>query len=404
MTLGMTVMAWATTYDDISGDYSLDGDYTDEDVFNCSGDTNFTVTGETTIGSINGGTNNVSISGGGTLNVNATGTDAISGSNVSIDNTTVNATVTNKADTDYWGSTISATQDLTVTGATVNATSSATCQGITADGNITFTNSDVNSKAKQGHAIVSYGGDININSSNVKASNDMGGAIITDTGEIKIGDGLTITTPEGGQVANIQGAPSGQAIYDSNGPTKDYDMGAKEVVIESPVIKPDESPCDDKKEEEKKEEKKEDSSSSSSDSTPAATNDNTTTVDPVVQSVAATLASSFAAPELGADVGVKLEEPGAAAQAAFIQAMPAGFTKGFAFSITNGGKTAFTAKKGKVSFNIPAQYRKAGRKFKLMGIGKDGKVKIFDNLDASGEKLTVNLDIEGYQFEVIYAD
>ena len=53
---------------------------------------------------------------------------------------------------------------------------------------------------------------------------------------------------------------------------------------------------------------------------------------------------------------------------------------------------------------IPDAFKKEGRTFKLMGLGKNGNVKIFDDKDSSDDTITADLDIEGYAFELIYFD
>lgn len=106
----------------------------------------------------------------------------------------------------------------------------------------------------------------------------------------------------------------------------------------------------------------------------------------------------------GADTGIKMEEPGPLAEAAFAAAMPAGFAKAFSFSVTNGGQTTYSIKNGKISFKIPAQYLLAGRQFKLIGVDKDGKTKVFDNVATEDGSFEADVDIEGYQFELVYKD
>lgn len=165
---------------------------------------------------------------------------------------------------------------------------------------------------------------------------------------------------------------------------------------------------EEKKEEEKKEDKKKDSKDDDKKeetSTPAAT---TTYTNPVV-SYAPVLtmggsAVTFAGATFGADTGIKMEEPGPLAEAAFIAAMPEGFTKGFSFSVTNGGQTTYSIKNGKISFKIPAQYLLAGRQFKLIGVDKDGNTKVFDNAATEDGSFEADIDIEGYQFELVYKD
>ena len=74
------------------------------------------------------------------------------------------------------------------------------------------------------------------------------------------------------------------------------------------------------------------------------------------------------------------------------------------FSVTNGGQTTYSIKNGKISFKIPAQYLLAGRQFKLIGVDKDGKTKVFDNVATEDGSFEADVDIEGYQFELVYKD
>ncbi len=161
------------------------------------------------------------------------------------------------------------------------------------------------------------------------------------------------------------------------------------------------------KEENKKDEKKSDDSSSDSSSNNTA--NSAPAVSPFVAyapvlTIGGGQAVTFSGLTLGADTGIKMEEPGPIAEAAFATAMPEGFTKGFTFSITNGGQTTYAVKNGKISFKIPAQFLLAGRQFKLMGIDKDGNVKVFDNKAAEDGSFEADVDVEGYQFELIYKD
>ncbi len=129
-------------------------------------------------------------------------------------------------------------------------------------------------------------------------------------------------------------------------------------------------------------------------------------VDPITMAINSSFLMETAAGtnSFGTDASLVAEECGPAAQAAFVAAMPGGFTKGFSFSIVNGQQASYSLKSGKFSFRIPAQYIKAGRKFKLLGIDKNGKVKEFENVSTEDGLFAANVDIEGYAFELVYAD
>ena len=89
---------------------------------------------------------------------------------------------------------------------------------------------------------------------------------------------------------------------------------------------------------------------------------------------------------------------------AFLMHMPAGFREAFSFNMTVNDKTDYTLKKGTLSFKIPPQHLKEGRTFRILGIDKNGNVKEFPDTDKQADTITVNLDIEGYAFDLIYKD
>jgi len=95
---------------------------------------------------------------------------------------------------------------------------------------------------------------------------------------------------------------------------------------------------------------------------------------------------------------------GSAAQAVFKANTPAGWKEAFSFNMTVNDKADYTLKKGILSFKIPSQYLKAGRKFAILGIDKNGKVKMFPDIDTKDDTITMNIDIEGYAFDLIYFD
>lgn len=101
-------------------------------------------------------------------------------------------------------------------------------------------------------------------------------------------------------------------------------------------------------------------------------------------------------------IGPQVQGP--AAQAVFKANTPAGWKEAFSFNMTVNDKADYTLKKGILSFKIPSQYLKAGRKFAILGIDKNGKVKMFPDIDTKDDTITVNIDIEGYAFDLIYFD
>lgn len=119
----------------------------------------------------------------------------------------------------------------------------------------------------------------------------------------------------------------------------------------------------------------------------------------------AILAASFVTAD-GISHNVKLgpQVQGEAAQFAFRLHTPAGWKEAFTFNMTVNDQADYSLKKGTLSFLIPAQYQKAGRTFALLGIDKDGNVKMFPDTDTKPDTITVSIDIEGYAFELIYFD
>lgn len=119
----------------------------------------------------------------------------------------------------------------------------------------------------------------------------------------------------------------------------------------------------------------------------------------------AVLVSSFISTEISAgNVKIGPQIQGAVAQLAFRIATPAGWRETFTFNMTINDKADYSLKKGTLSFKIPSQYLKAGRKFAILGLDKNGKVRLFNDIDTKADTITVNLDIEGYAFDLIYTD
>ena len=133
-------------------------------------------------------------------------------------------------------------------------------------------------------------------------------------------------------------------------------------------------------------------------------------VDPVTSAINTTLAgTTFTASETGSSLpagsSLAAETPGPVAQVVFAQALPTGWAQAFSFVIKTYSSNSYTVKNGKVTISIPAQFKLAGRKFALMGIDKDGVVHIFDDLSPEdGDSISVDLDLEGYAFQLIYTD
>lgn len=96
---------------------------------------------------------------------------------------------------------------------------------------------------------------------------------------------------------------------------------------------------------------------------------------------------------------------GEAAQMLFDKTGKAGgWLEAFTFNMAIDGKYEYTLKNGILTIIIPKEYRKAGRIFALMGLDKNANVVILNDTDTNPDTLTVNLNIEGYAFDLIYKD
>ena len=91
-------------------------------------------------------------------------------------------------------------------------------------------------------------------------------------------------------------------------------------------------------------------------------------------------------------------------EAVFRSNIPAGWQEAFFLAMSVNGKNDYTRKEGTIVINIPEQYQKAGRKYALLGMDKEGKIKTFTDQDRNQNTFTADLDFEGYQFLLIYKD
>lgn len=98
------------------------------------------------------------------------------------------------------------------------------------------------------------------------------------------------------------------------------------------------------------------------------------------------------------------QKQGAAADAAFDQARPAGWNRACTFNLTLNDKADDTLKEGTLALRAPMQFQKTGRQFAIMGINKDGKVILFENTSKVPFNVTSDISLEGYAFELIYKD
>lgn len=102
-----------------------------------------------------------------------------------------------------------------------------------------------------------------------------------------------------------------------------------------------------------------------------------------------------------------IQEQGLACKIVLQNATPIGYIQAFTFNIAlekDNYKTNYNSKNGLFQFTYPSEYWKIGRSYALIGVNKNGIPKIFYDEDTSDETVTVNLDIEGYAFSLIYSD
>lgn len=102
------------------------------------------------------------------------------------------------------------------------------------------------------------------------------------------------------------------------------------------------------------------------------------------------------------NITIYKQKQGELAELAFNNARPAGWSTGFTFNLQVGYQTDSSLKKGEIKLNIPAEYLKAGGEYAIMGVDKDGNVKVFYDTDNDPNTITVDIDCEGYAFELIY--
>lgn len=88
----------------------------------------------------------------------------------------------------------------------------------------------------------------------------------------------------------------------------------------------------------------------------------------------------------------------------FSNATPAGWSEAFTFNMTLNGKTDFTIKNGKIVISVPAQYIKYGRKFAILALDQNGMVHTYNDTDVSNSTVTVDINVAGYAFDLIYSD
>ncbi len=89
---------------------------------------------------------------------------------------------------------------------------------------------------------------------------------------------------------------------------------------------------------------------------------------------------------------------------AFNQARPAGWKEAFAFNLAIDGKVDNSQKKGRLILYIPSEYQKTGRTFMILGLNKGGQVFSYTDKDENSVTVTVDLNLQGYAFDLIFKD
>jgi hypothetical protein len=89
---------------------------------------------------------------------------------------------------------------------------------------------------------------------------------------------------------------------------------------------------------------------------------------------------------------------------AFAIGTPIGFNEAFSFNLLVDGKAVYDSKSGFMVIRIPEYLKKTGRVFALVAVDKNGVPHTYGDLDLNPDTLCVQIDFEGYAFEVIYAD
>ena len=89
---------------------------------------------------------------------------------------------------------------------------------------------------------------------------------------------------------------------------------------------------------------------------------------------------------------------------AFAIGTPIGFNEAFSFNLLVDGKAVYDSKSGFMVIRIPEYLKKTGRIFAIVAVDKNGVPHTYGDLDLNPDTLCVQIDFEGYAFEVIYAD
>lgn len=112
----------------------------------------------------------------------------------------------------------------------------------------------------------------------------------------------------------------------------------------------------------------------------------------------------MSAPAIGGGATLGWQEQGDLGKLVFSMARPAGWSEAFSFNMLKGGKPDYSLKSGTMQLYIPHEYLKTGRIYAIIGIDKNGNAVVFNDVDTNPLTITVNLNIEGYAFDLIYTN
>ena len=97
-------------------------------------------------------------------------------------------------------------------------------------------------------------------------------------------------------------------------------------------------------------------------------------------------------------------EQGDLGKLAFKAATPAGWTEAFSFNMLTNGKPEYTLKSGTMTLIIPSSYQKANRTYAVLAIDQSGAVYNYPDIDTKANTVTVNINVTGYAFDLIYTE
>lgn len=111
----------------------------------------------------------------------------------------------------------------------------------------------------------------------------------------------------------------------------------------------------------------------------------------------------------GTGLSAGYQDQGDIAMGIIRSAIPAGWKEAFSFDLLVNGKTDTSLKNGTMTLYIPSDYLKtavsagkAGRKFAIVAMDKNGKTYLLNDTDTDPNTITVNVAFEGYAMELIY--